>query len=214
VLGLDTTPRLESEIALPDGRVLTYAAYGASRRRSRAFYSGSRERPPDEPWWSGASSSLPSMRSPDPSLRRLVPSGWGEIVDRAVANPEGAYAFFAELDASTMFAMVLGASKVDTPVFADEAFRAHFRRVLDDAFAPVSDGYARDTLLAMRPCGLPLDELRVPGEIWHRQLHTGHSPDLGAALARRMLAAVHHLVPEAGWVPGLGQNPSRSSLRR
>ena len=134
-----------------------------------------------------------------PDLHMLLPTGLAEIVDQAAADPESARAFFAGLDPSSMFALVLGSvSEVDAPVYGDDAFRAHFRRVLNDAFARGSDGYASDTLIAMRPWGLPLDSIRVPVEVWHGELDGGHSPDLGASLARRIPTAVHRIFPGAG----------------
>ena len=232
MLSLDTTPRVEVEVSLPDRRILAYAEYGPANGAPVLFIPGaasgrlmtvggealeklnvrlvSVDRPgigrstghpakslesvgrdlrtlvnhlglsvipaiansQGAPFGLGAAAAgvvsrlilvSPSDEVARPDLRRLLPNGLGEIVDQAVADPEGARAFFAGLDPSSVFAMVLGTvSEVDAPVFGDHAFRAHFRRVLDDAFAQGSDGYASDTLIAMRPWGLRLDRMQGP----------------------------------------------------
>lgn len=268
MLSLDTTPHRESEVRLPDGRVLAYAEYGPATGVAVLFLPGagsgrlmnvggdwlrtlgvrlvSIDRPglgrsTGDPAKSLASvaadlrvlvdhlglRTIPAIANSQGApfglaaaaagvlsrlvlvspvdevaqadVRRLLPSGLADIVDRAVADPAGARTFFAALGPSSLFEMILGAvPEIDAPVFNDDTFRAHFRRVLDDAFGPGPDGYASDTLIAMRPWGLALESIKVPVEVWHGALDRGHSPDLGVALAKRMPAATHHLVPDAG----------------
>jgi pimeloyl-ACP methyl ester carboxylesterase len=90
--------------------------------------------------------------------------------------------------------------EVDLAVYREPGFAAAYAAALDEGFARGSDGYARDTLLAMRRWPFDPSAIRVPVHLWYGRHDRSpvHSPDLGEALARRIPGAVHTIVEDAG----------------
>ncbi|WP_432484448.1 alpha/beta fold hydrolase [Kineococcus esterisolvens] len=134
-----------------------------------------------------------------PEFRTALPPGFAALVDLAARDPGRAYDAFAGFTAASMFELVLGrVAPADAATYGRGDFRAWFRRVLDDGFRQGPDAYARDTVLAVREWGLPLEAIAVPVEVWHGDLDGTHSPDVGATLAARVPGARHRVVAGAG----------------
>lgn len=136
-----------------------------------------------------------------PALRGALAPGLGEVVDLAARDPAAAATTFAAMTPETMRAMILASSHdVDLAVYQAPAFAAAFARALDEGFAQGPDGYARDTVLAMRPWTFDVAAIRCPVRLWYGLHDTSpvHSPDLGATLARRIPGATRTVLPGAG----------------
>ena len=128
-----------------------------------------------------------------PDVRRLV--------ELATRDPEGAEAMFRTMSAGAMHGMVSAMSgPEDRAVYARPAFDAAYRRALDEGFAQGAEGYARDTLLAMRAWPFDLARIAVPVLLWYGAADASpvHSPDLGASLERRIPGARRRVVAGAG----------------
>lgn len=129
----------------------------------------------------------------EPQLRWLVSS--------AGDDPDEAEAYFAQLDAERLLHLVTSMSgDADRAVYEHPAFAGPFRRALADGFARGPAGYARDTLLSMRPWPFDPAAIEVPVEFWYGGQDTSpvHSPDFGESLAARVPHARRHLLAEAG----------------
>jgi pimeloyl-ACP methyl ester carboxylesterase len=101
-------------------------------------------------------------------------------------------------DPAAIFPMMKGLGPADQEILGREDFRQVFGRNAAEAFRQGSRGPAYDYTLEARPWGVPLDQIRVPIEIWH-----GEDDRLVPAQASRILAAA---VPGAAthFVPGEG----------
>jgi pimeloyl-ACP methyl ester carboxylesterase len=151
----------------------------------------------------GAASRLvlvsPSDEVAHPPVTAGLPEPVRALVAAVAADPEGAAARFAAFSAPAFFDFVLSDHPAsDAPVYGDPGFRALLRAALDEGFGAGPAGYARDTVLAMRPWGLPLDALAVPVTVLFGADDVVHSPDLGATLAARIPAAERVVVPGVG----------------
>jgi pimeloyl-ACP methyl ester carboxylesterase len=136
-----------------------------------------------------------------PALRPGLDPELGRLVDAATADPDAAQAGFAAMDAAALRAMTLDMSgEADRAVFADPAFAREFAAAVDDAFRQGPGGYARDTVLAMRPWPFDLGRVGVPVDLWYGALDTSpvHSPDLGATLAGRLPRARRRVADDRG----------------
>jgi pimeloyl-ACP methyl ester carboxylesterase len=137
-----------------------------------------------------------------PGFRDLLAPEVRRLVEDVAANPSGAEAFFRGFgSAETMWDLILGmSSEVDRQIYTAPAFQRAFRRALAEAFAQGSDGYARDTVLSMSAWPFDPAAITVPVDLWYGELDasTGHSPDLGASLARRIPTARRHVLANAG----------------
>jgi pimeloyl-ACP methyl ester carboxylesterase len=136
-----------------------------------------------------------------PALRGALPPELGRLIDQAEREPEAAEAFFRGMTPAMMREMILGSSsEVDLAVYREPGFAAAFGAALDEGFAQGPEGYARDTVLAMRRWPFDVSEIRVPVHLWYGR-HDGspvHSPDLGESLARRIPGASRTVVEDAG----------------
>lgn len=136
-----------------------------------------------------------------PELRERLPDELRALVDRVAAEPDVVETFFAELDAEAMWRMVMdGLPPEDRRVYLQPAFARAYRRALEEGFAHGSEGYARDTVLAMSRWPFDLASITIPIDLWYgaRDSSLVHSPDFGESLARRITNARHTIVPEAG----------------
>ncbi|MFF3227734.1 alpha/beta fold hydrolase [Nocardia suismassiliense] len=134
-----------------------------------------------------------------PEFATALPETLRDLVDLAARDAVEAERFFAGFTAAGMWDLVIETSAPsDVAVYRHPTFAAAYRRALAEAFAPGADGYARDTVLAMRRWPLRLDRIAVPVDLWYGALDTGHSPDKGAFLTTRIPGARRHLVPDAG----------------
>ncbi len=73
-----------------------------------------------------------------------------------------------------------------------------YRRALAEGFAHNGAGYVRDTLIAMSPWNLPLEDVRCRVDILVGEQDTAHSPDLGSTLTSRIPGAHRRIVGDAG----------------
>lgn len=136
-----------------------------------------------------------------PALRGRLHPEVARLVELSTVEPARAEAFFAGMSAEMMWNMILGMSgDADRAAYTEPAFAAAYRGALTEAFSQGPAGYARDTVLAMRPWPFALEAIRVPVDLWYGALDTStvHSPDHGATLARRIPSARHHLLPHEG----------------
>lgn len=134
-----------------------------------------------------------------PHFAGTLPAELQRMVALSVDQPEQAADVFATLTPEAMWDMVIsGSPDCDRKVYESEPFASAYRTALREAFAQGPEGYARDTVLAMRRWDIDLGSIRIPVDVWYGELDLGHSPDRGASLVARMPTAVHHLVPGAG----------------
>ncbi len=135
----------------------------------------------------------------DPRFAGRLPDELARIVGLAVHEPDAAERLFAGFTPQDMWNMVrAGSPDCDRAVYEEPAFAAAYQEALREAFAPGPQGYARDTVLAMGRWGIAHDAITIPVDLWYGAEDTGHSPDRGAGLARRIPGAVRHLVPGIG----------------
>ena len=136
-----------------------------------------------------------------PAHAPALPDELRALVEQAASDPDGAEAMFRQLNAAQLHAMVRSMTgDADRPVYSEPDFNAALRRAMEEGFAQGADGYARDTLLAMRPWSFDPAEITVPVHLWYGELDTSpvHSPDLGLSLAARIPGARRTVVPGAG----------------
>lgn len=134
-----------------------------------------------------------------PAIHAMLPAEATQLADLARDDPDEAARILGAFTPAAMEAMVLeGAHERDRAYYASDEFRSRYRRSLAEGFAQGGAGYVRDTLLAMRPWALPLDEITVPVTILFGADDQGHSPDLGRTLSRRIPGAARSVLPDAG----------------
>ncbi|MEU3271342.1 alpha/beta hydrolase [Saccharomonospora sp. NPDC006951] len=134
-----------------------------------------------------------------PAIHAMLPPEATRLADLALTNPAEATRILGRFTAEAMETMVLeGADNADRAIYTEPGFLATYRRSLAEGFANDGQGYVRDTLIAMRPWELPLPDLRVPVTILFGARDSGHSPDHGATLARRVRGAVREILGDAG----------------
>jgi pimeloyl-ACP methyl ester carboxylesterase len=134
-----------------------------------------------------------------PSIADALPAHLRELVDLVASDPAAAEAVFAGIDPEAMWKLVTERSPAsDLAVYTAPAFRAAYRRAMDEAFGQGPAGYARDTLLAMGRWPFDVGGIRVPVHLWYGEEDTSHSPDNGAILAARIPGAQRWVVPCIG----------------
>jgi pimeloyl-ACP methyl ester carboxylesterase len=134
-----------------------------------------------------------------PTIRALLPPDAVQLSELASTDPQAAERLLGGFDAERMEQMVLGgAGMQDRAVYTSPEFLAMYRRALREGFANGGAGYVRDTLIAMRPWGLPLGDTRCPVDVLFGEQDAGHSPDSAATLTRRIAGARRQLFPDAG----------------
>ncbi|WP_020665977.1 alpha/beta fold hydrolase [Amycolatopsis nigrescens] len=134
-----------------------------------------------------------------PGFADALPAELRELVGRSVSDPAGAQAVFAGFDAEALWRLVIdGSGDADLAVYREPRFETAYRRAMAEAFAQGSDGYARDTVLAMGRWPFDPAEITVGVDLWYGEQDTGHSPDNGRTLTARIPGARRHLVPGIG----------------
>ncbi|MFZ4840982.1 alpha/beta fold hydrolase [Mycetocola saprophilus] len=151
----------------------------------------------------GAVSSLnlvsPSDEVAHPLITGMLPEEMVTLIDSVGREPETVRAHFARFTPELMWEYVMSEiSAADAEVYGDEEFRALYRRTLAESFACGAHGYAADTILAMSPWRLPLDQIDIPVHVWFGDRDEVHSPDHGDTLTHRIPGAQRHLVSGAG----------------
>lgn len=137
----------------------------------------------------------------NPALRNRLAPEVARLVDLVAADPAGAEAFFAGMNADMLWSMILSMSaEADRAAYEEPNFAESFRRALAEGFSQGSSGYARDTVLSMAPWTFDPGAISVPVELWYGALDTSpvHSPDDGETLARRLPTARRHVRTSAG----------------
>jgi pimeloyl-ACP methyl ester carboxylesterase len=134
-----------------------------------------------------------------PQIRALMPTDAAGLSDLASTDPSAAARVLAGFDAQKLERMVLdSATASDRDVYTSPVFRETYRRALREGFAHAGIGYVHDTLIAMRPWGLPLGDIRSPVDVLFGEHDVGHSPDKGETLTRRIPDARRELLSDAG----------------
>ncbi|CAM2771309.1 alpha/beta hydrolase [Saccharomonospora xinjiangensis] len=121
------------------------------------------------------------------------------VVDLCRRDPMAAHELFRSFDAEALRRMVVDNSgERDRAVYTDPVFDAAYRNALSEGFAQGPDGYATDTVLAMRPWDLDLARITCPVEVFYGEEDAAHSPDIGVTLASRIPGAVRHVLKGEG----------------
>lgn len=150
-------------------------------------------------WVSHLVLASPADELAHPDIHAMLPAEATQLVDLARDDPDAAARILGAFTPAAMEAMVLeGSHERDRAFYASAGFRSRYRRALAEGFAQDGAGYVRDTLLAMRPWALPLEEVAVPVSILFGAEDRGHSPDLGLTLSRRIPGARRSVLQGAG----------------
>jgi pimeloyl-ACP methyl ester carboxylesterase len=138
----------------------------------------------------------------NPGLRNLLAPEVRQLVDHVATDPSGADTFFRGFGSpKAMWELILAKSgDYDRLVYTAPAFAQAFQRALAEAFTQGPNGYARDTVLSMSPWPFDPAAITIPADLWYGELDasTGHSPDLGASLARRIPTVRRRVLPGVG----------------
>jgi pimeloyl-ACP methyl ester carboxylesterase len=98
-----------------------------------------------------------------PPVTAMLPEGYRAVVAAAIADPDGVLRRLAGFTAVTLYDMVTtGYPRSDAAVYERADFQAMFKAALEDALASGAAGYARDTVIAMRPWPRELFDPGVP----------------------------------------------------
>ncbi|NHC44846.1 alpha/beta fold hydrolase [Motilibacter aurantiacus] len=134
-----------------------------------------------------------------PTHLQSLPDDLQRLVRLVLDDPIAAELQFAGFTPEAMLEMVLsGSPECDLAVYTEPRFRDAYCLALREGFAQGTDGYARDTVLAMGRWGIDLGSIAVPVDLWYGAHDRSHSPDHGASLARRIPGARRTVVPDAG----------------
>lgn len=112
--------------------------------------------------------------------------------------------YFAKLrsgirrDPTAVLSLFPELAPADRELLASDDFRHTLRRVLTEAFRQGTRGPARDFTLEARPWGVPLDEIRVPVELWHGEDDRVVAAEQSRILGRLLPLAVSHFVGGEG----------------
>lgn len=134
-----------------------------------------------------------------PDVRAHLPDHLRRLVDAAAEDPDGVRRHLETFTPEAMFDLVMSTvPDSDRPVYGDPRFASRYRVALEEGFAQGAAGYALDTLLAMRPWGLPLERIEVPVAVCFGADDEVHSPDRGETLARRITGSARTVVDGVG----------------
>lgn len=152
----------------------------------------------------GAASRLilvsPSDEVAIPAVRAQLPPDFQRLVQHVeAASLADATQLFSHFTPDAFIEMVLNDPlPADAEVYGDPGFVARFRRAVEEAFAQGSEGYARDTALAMSRWPFDLSAVNIPVSILVGSDDVSHSPDQCEALSSRFPEVDRVVVPGAG----------------
>jgi pimeloyl-ACP methyl ester carboxylesterase len=134
-----------------------------------------------------------------PGFRAAFPPPLQHQLELAETDPPALEAMHRAMTPAMLIDMVNGSPEVDLAVYRHPAFAPAFAAAVNEAFVRGSDGFARDTLLAMQRWPFDPAEIRVPVHLWYGSLDGSpfHSPDQGASLARRIPGAARTVIEGA-----------------
>lgn len=134
-----------------------------------------------------------------PSTRALLPEDVTATVDAVLADPSGAQARFETFDPVGLRRFILsGSTEADRDVYLGAGFFPAWCRATTEAFGQGPRGYAQDTVLALSRWDIALSNIAVPVVLWYGEEDTGHSPDQGATLHRRIPGSRRTVVAGVG----------------
>jgi pimeloyl-ACP methyl ester carboxylesterase len=133
-----------------------------------------------------------------PPVRASLPQEYRALIDDVAADTGRAFTVLSNTTPAALIDMVLSEYPAcDAPVYGDPVFRARYSAALLDGFAYGSEGYVRDTILAMTAWPADLFAAPVPVALLMGADDHAHSPDRAATLAAR-LGATRTVVEDAG----------------
>ncbi len=137
------------------------------------------------------------------SMRPLLIPDMQQMLNTIERDPDGFENHIAEtFTIEQMWNMVMNMNgERDREVYENPAFKAVYRRALEDGFSQGTKGYARDLILALSNWGFDVETLRLPIDLWYGRLDASpvHSPDFGVTLSNRLpQASLHTLEDEGG----------------
>lgn len=136
------------------------------------------------------------------SMRPLLIPDVRQMLNTIEQDPDGFEQHVVEtFTLEQMWNMVVGMNgERDREVYESPAFKAAYRRALEDGFSQGTKGYARDLILALSNWGFDVETLRLPIDLWYGRLDTSpvHSPDFGVTLASRLPQATLHILDDEG----------------
>ena len=115
-------------------------------------------------------------------------------------------------DPTAVFSMMKNLGPADQAILGREDFRRAFAANVAEAFRQGSRGPAHDYTLEARPWGVPIDQIRVPIEIWHGEDDRLVSPQASRILAAALPGAITHFVPGEGHLL-LAGNHAKAALQ-
>ncbi|WIY82216.1 alpha/beta hydrolase [Propionimicrobium sp. PCR01-08-3] len=134
-----------------------------------------------------------------PAIQAMLPAEAAQLAVLADEHPAEAARVFQSFTPEAMEQMVLaGACHSDRALYSDRRFLSLYREALEEGFANGGAGYVRDTLIAMRPWALSLDQIRIPVTVLFGEKDQSHSPDHGQILAQRIRGARRRVIPGVG----------------
>jgi pimeloyl-ACP methyl ester carboxylesterase len=101
-------------------------------------------------------------------------------------------------DPAAIFSMLSNLGPADAEILAGENFRQVHGGNVAEALRQGGRRPAHDYTLEARPWGVPLDQIRVPVEIWHGEDDRLVSPQASRILAGALPGAITHFLPGQG----------------
>jgi pimeloyl-ACP methyl ester carboxylesterase len=137
-----------------------------------------------------------------PALRPSLDPQLADLLDTIAHDPQGFEAWFAGVaGADFLWNLVIdGSSPPDREIYTSAPLGPAYRRALADGFAQGPRGYVRGLRLTFDRWPFQVEDVHAHVDLWYgaHDASAGHSPDLGATLARRLPHAERHLVEDAG----------------
>ena len=182
------------------GKYACACAWGLPERVTRAVLASSTcsfDLPGAKATWSGEDRLVYTLAGRAPWLLRLVFAKFTHDVRR---------------DPTAVFSMMKNLGPADQEILGRGDFRHAFAANVAEAFRQGSRGPAHDYTLEARPWGVPIDQIRVPIEIWHGEDDRLVSPQASRILAAALPGAITHFVPGEGHLL-LAGNHAKAALQ-
>jgi pimeloyl-ACP methyl ester carboxylesterase len=137
-----------------------------------------------------------------PALQPSLDPQVADLLETIARDPQGFEAWFAGLaGADFLWKLVIdGSSPLDRELYTSAPIGPAYRRALADGFAQGPQGYVRDLRLTFDRWPFRIEDIDARVDLWYgaHDASTGHSPDRGATLARRLPHGERHLLEDAG----------------